>query len=366
MASRPGGSRRRPARRSPDRRRARPGLRPTVAARPAGDRSPGSTDQGPWTPGQVRLHPRHRRSPCAGPSRAPASALVRRQLDHDRPRTRQPGPRLRQHRLDIGEPGRAVGAVDRPPARRQARAAPRRGDPATLRRRRRADWRRPRRPRPATRDGSGSSQFPCTNVHGQDVTVAAAGAPAPGSPAPRPAPRRWRRWPRGGPRDGDRPVRWPGRGRWRPIPSRRRPRWAPRWRAVRSRPARPRPPVRSPVGGSGHARSTRRSSERKAQCPRTYCSGSPRSPARRQGAGGRRRRPVRPSGRAREGVEPSTSSTMKRASCRAPSEAASSADQLAPGHGAPSSSPASWRARLSAIRASVSSVRSPASTWSSL
>ena len=37
-------------------------------------------------------------------------------------------------------------------------------------------------------------------------------------------------------------------------------------------------------------------------------------------------------------------------------------DQLAPGHGAPSSSPASWRARLSAMRASVSSVRSPAST----
>ena len=82
---------------------------------------------------------------------------------------------------------------------------------------------------------------------------------------------------------------------------------------------------------------------------------------------------------------------MKRASCGAPTTDGQLGHELAHGsacrpgravrrsstasagartHGrrhAPSaSSPASWRARLSAMSASVSSVRSPASTWSSL
>ena len=122
--------------------------------------------------------------------------------------------------------------------------------------------------------------------------------------------------------------------------------------------------------------STSRSSVRKGQCPKTYWRGSPAARraamARAAATAASESGPVGGPGCPRTSPSPSTSSTMKRASCGAPTTSASSATRaprVSPSrqrHPPPSSSPASCRARLSAIRASVSSVRSPASTWSSL
>ena len=292
--------------------------------------------------------------------------LVRRQFDDDRAGTRQPGPRLREHRLDIG----AVRACRRcRHAATSAATGSRRtsaGEIGPLRgRRRRADWRRPGRPRPAIGTGSGSSQFPCTKVTGRTApaccrrtrsrfarATAKRGGAGVGGPN---ATVGMAVGQFGGQGEGDGARTGPGvdHGGRRGA------------RVVRSRPGRPRRPVRSRAAGSARARSTSRSRERKAQCPRTYCSGSP---ARRRAArvravstsAGSGHAVVAGRGRAEHLFDDEArfvSGAQRGGELR---------DQLAPGHGAPSSSPASWRARLSAIRASVSSVRSPARTWSSL
>ena len=323
----PGGSRRRPVRRSPDRRPARPGLRPTDEDRYAGVRSPGAADQGPWTPGQVSLDPDVDVAHASSHAGA-RLGLVRRQFDDDRTGTRQPGPRLREHRLDISETGRAVGAVTRhqcgnrlPPHFAGEIRPLRCGDV-------RADSTRPRRPRPAIGTEADPASSPPRTARAGGARRAA-GAPGPSSPGPRSARRGWPRCPKGTRQDGRGPVRWRGIVRWRPIPSRGRPRSA---IAAASRLiSASATSTTCSVSGLGIStrRSTNRSKGRNAQRPSTYCNGSP---ARRRAVSGRRWRATSAgrlsSHRAGASRAPPPRSTGPPAGCRASAASLYSSPQV--------------------------------------
>ena len=191
-------------------------------------------------------------------------------------------------------------------------------------------------------------------------------------------------------------ARSPAPARWRRCPSRRRPPPVPSRGGARAgagpHPAPPRPPARSRAAESGPG--DRRAGRARGTASGRRCTAAAPPLARRAamaraaaaGAG------AAVLGNAPPGATSSTSSTMKRASWRAPPTTTVSSSTSArvadvarrcsrplrhragggsrrPRHGAhcpPTSSPSSWRPRLSAISASVSSSRSPASTWSSL
>ena len=202
-----------------------------------------------------------------------------------------------------------------------------------------------------------------------------------GSPPPRRARRRWRRWPTPRAAPGG-PARSPGPARWHRCPCRRPRRRGPAPacpvsspRGVGPRPARP-----GDLLGLGpwdqDAGVDEQVERPEGPVPEDVLERLPRRPPRRHGA---RRRDRRLGERARrraglpqdeaesEHLVDDEARLVRRAHhlCQLGDQGAAR-ESLRHRHPPPSSSPASCRARLSAIRASVSSVRSPASTWSSL
>ena len=329
---------------------------------------------GPGRPGRARR--RLVEPGRAGRPSTAAAAWCGASSTTDRAGAGQPAPPPRRGRLDVGEPGRAVAPGPATSARWGSRrtSASRSGHSAS------AtyggfDTTRSTRPRSSVGQGRRTSRRRRSATR-RPRPVARPPPPGPGWPRPRPGRRRRRRWPRPPRAAGPAPLdgeagRWPRAG---PEVDGHRPVRAPLASGASSSRA-----TSTTCSVSGRGMSTRgstsSSSERKAQWPSTYWRGSPAS--RRSARAGRgrphgrrvdrRRRPDRRRARRRRPSGP-------RSASRAGRPGPSSRARLGPGRprarpASPrraSSSPASWRARLSAISASVSSSRSPASTWSSL
>ena len=325
------------------------------------------------------------------------TALLRRQLDDDGSGPAEPPAGLLRARL----PRRPVRR--RPPDRAGDQGLPGLGphlggQPGPLLRPpRRAGSTPPGRRGPAAAAGRGSSQLPSTSSTGGSGPDRRRPRSPPGwRPPPRARPR-WCRWPRS-PRSRPAPSSVANASAMAPLP-------VPA--STATRPV-PRPePAQAPGFAEGHLDhllglgpgirtrgSTCRSRSRKGQWPNTYCSGSPvaRRAARARAAAAApagttpgRVAPrangedlvddeaglvPRPAHHAGQLVHQRTRSRLLRAGGsggRVPRRAGGRSRRPRRGrHCPPSSSPSSWRARLSAINASVSSSRSPASTWSSL
>ena len=302
-------------------------------------------------------------------------------------RLRHPPRRLRPGAAPVPPPPRPVGpatptpAPAPPPRRPSPRCAVTAGPghqgppgfgPAP-RRQLRATRLRPRRERVGHHQGhrarnaagSGSELTALQQRHRQQSPTTGTGPARRDSTAPPPAPVGWHR------RRTPPPPRPPRRSTARSHPTRSRRRPPPAWANALAAPSSASATSTtcswSRCAGSAPRASTSRSSVRKCPVPEHVLHLASPATQRSARAYGTRHlfRPTDPL--PPPDPRPRTSSTMRRAPRgRLPTIGASCAGQLAPRHDEVSSSPASWRARLSAISASVSSPRSPASTWSSL
>ena len=342
-------------------------------------------DECAWSSGQVWLDP-HVAVPHSQGQRSGGVGLVWRQLHDDSTGPGQPIQGLQQEFLHVGQPRCAVARRPGHQGPHAVRCAPPDRVRATPPRSRRAGWPRPDRRRRAARRAGACNQSLSSSVTGGQATAARARTADRLAAATAERVGDWRRRPTPRTRSHGRAPR-PARGRWPPTPYRRRPPPVPR-RPARCRASRSATSTTCSVSGRGMSTrgSTSRSRERNGQWPKTYCSGSPATPAgspwpgpprpppgragrwaHRAGRGRAPDRAPRPPRSAPRGVHRAPAASSATSAPRVTPAAASAEAAPPPRRHQPASScPPSWRPRLSAMRASVSSTRSPASTWSNL